>query len=83
MDERTDELMYLAAEQGLSVAQALTFIGLAIVDHTEALSYMTRRLGTGDASTHFGALEAVGMSIEKVAESLNNVASAADGRGGQ
>lgn len=50
----------------MAVAIAITRLARAVEDHTY-------RIGTKDAMTPFGALEALGMSIEKIAKAIDRL----------
>ena len=53
-----------------------------VVDALEQVARALQRLGNGNASTDFGAIEALGMQIEKssnrIADSLDGIAAAID-----
>lgn len=60
-----------AGEPGFAIAWAL----MDLADAQEATARAIQRLGNADASTHFGAIEALGMEVGKVAEALTSISS--------
>lgn len=59
------------SDPGFAVAWAL----MDLADAQEATAKAIQRLGFGNASTHFGAIESLGMQVKDVADALNSIAS--------
>lgn len=53
-------------DAGFAIAYAL----IDLADSQEATAAAIQRLGNGNASTHFGAIENLAMQMEKAAQSL-------------
>lgn len=51
-------------------AFAIAYALVDLADSQEATAKAIQKLGLADASTHLGALEALGMSVEKAADVL-------------
>lgn len=54
-------------------AFAIAWAILDLSDSQEAAAKALKKLGNGDASTHIGAIESLGMQIEKVADAISSI----------
>ncbi len=77
-EEDIKELFQKKASREMRDSRSLLRFG-ALATCNSRLRNAIDRLGNGNASTHFGAIEGLGLQVQKIGQALNGLASSFDG----
>lgn len=71
MKSRSEEC-WESSEDANGSESALWAMAAGLFDLADATRYAARHLGTNDAATPMGAIEALSVSVKEIAEAINN-----------